>query len=137
MPVVANDETGEVLTVVQRRADALAGADATTLLAILHPDFRWTSHRGATFDRDTYIRENTVGTLSWKRQTLTGATVIVAGDTAVVLALVTDEVTRDGQAETFCMPMTQTWVRDGGRWTCLAGHAGPLQERSVAVEARA
>jgi hypothetical protein len=34
-------------------------------------------------------------------------------------------VTRDGQAQTFTLRLTQTWVRSPQGWQCLAGHAGP------------
>lgn len=115
----------DVLDAAHRRAAALAAADAGALGDLLHPDFRWTSHRGEVFDRATYIRGNTAGSLLWRQQRLDDAQVTVVGDTAVLLAVVTDEVTRDGRARTFRMPMTQTWVRGELGWRCLAGHAGP------------
>ena len=115
----------DVLAAANRRAAALAAADAGALRDLLHPDFRWTSHRGQVLDRATYIQGNTAGSLSWQRQQLDHVQVVVVGDTAVLLAVVTDEVTRDGRAQTFRMPMTQTWVRGETGWRCLAGHAGP------------
>lgn len=48
---------------------------------------------------------------------------VVAGDTAVLTAAVTDVVSRDGQDQTFHLRLTQTWVRTQGGWRCLAGHA--------------
>ena len=69
---------------------------------------------------------NTEGHTVWRSQDLSSAEVVVVGDTAVLYAEVTDVVlSEDDHAETFRMPMTQVWVRLGGRWTCLAGHAGP------------
>ncbi len=50
---------------------------------------------------------------------------MVVGDTAVLYAEVTDVVVRDDGSETYRMPMTQVWVREGSDWKCLAGHAGP------------
>jgi ketosteroid isomerase-like protein len=114
-----------VLAAARARADALASADAAALTDLLHEDFRWTAHTGATFDREEYVGRNTAGTTVWRSQDLTDATVVVVGDTAVLRAEVTDVVEGDGGPVTFRMPMTQTWVRDGGRWRCLAGHAGP------------
>jgi hypothetical protein len=122
----------EVLAAAVARADALARRDAVALRGHLHPLFYWTSHRGETFDRDAYIRRNTAGELCWHSQTLEDVEVTVVGDTAVLRCLVVDDVERSGHRETFRMPMTQTWVRVGGGWTCLAGHAGPsLPARSA------
>jgi hypothetical protein len=126
MAVMGRDETLDVLEAVQRRAEALASADSAALRELLHPDFRWTSHRGQVFDRETYIENNTSGSLVWRRQTVAEVTVSVVDDTAVVFGIVTDEVERAGFLQTFRMPMTQAWVRRRDRWICLAGHAGPL-----------
>jgi ketosteroid isomerase-like protein len=49
--------------------------------------------------------------------------VVVAGDTAVLTAAVTDEVCRDGRDQVFRVRLTQTWVRAPEGWRCIAGHA--------------
>jgi len=49
----------------------------------------------------------------------------VHGDTAVLTAVAVDEVETDRGRETFRLRLTQTWVRQDGRWQCLSGHAGP------------
>jgi ketosteroid isomerase-like protein len=122
----AATDRAAVLAAARARADALAAGDAAALTGLLHEDFRWTAHNGATFDREEYVRRNTDGTTVWRSQDLADADVLVVGDTAVLLAQVTDVVEGDdGGAATFRMPMTQTWVREGDRWRCLAGHAGP------------
>ncbi len=115
-----------VLAAAQERAGALADADADRLSALLHPKFRWTSHVGKTYDRAEYVRRNTEGHTVWRSQELGSTEVVVVGDTAVLRAEVTDVVLAEGrEPETFRMPMTQIWVRDGGTWRCLGGHAGP------------
>lgn len=116
----------DVLEAVRARADALARADAGALRRLLHSGFRWTSHRGEVVDRETYIDNNTVGGLVWKRQAFSEVAVVVIGRVGVVTAVVSDEVIRDGIEQKFRMPMTQTWVWVNQHWQCLAGHAGPL-----------
>lgn len=117
----------EVLAAARSRAAALAAADAAGLTALLHEDFRWTSHVGETYDRAEYVRRNTAGQTAWGSQTLVDPEVVVVGGTAVLYAKVQDVVrSHGGAAETFRMPMTQVWVRSPGGWRCLAGHAGPL-----------
>lgn len=115
----------ELLAAVHRRAEALANRDADALRCLLHPKFRWTSHRGEHFDRDSYVASNTAGPLVWKRQSLHDVVVTIVGETGVVTAIVTDEVERDGVADTFRMPVTLAWVLIAGHWRCVAGHAGP------------
>ncbi|GEP40440.1 hypothetical protein NPS01_41030 [Nocardioides psychrotolerans] len=125
-PAPARAPAREVIEAALARAAALAVGDAARLAALLHPDFRWTSHMGETYDRADYVRRNTEGHTVWRSQELVDPEVVVVGDTAVLRAEVTDVVLDDaGEPATFRMPMTQTWVREGGAWTCLAGHAGP------------
>lgn len=119
------DTRAEVIRAAEARARALENADAVTLEDLLHEDFRWTSHTGELFRRDDYIERNTQGQVPWRSQQLGQVDVAVVGETAVLLADVTDEIAVGGALETFHMPMTQVWVRRDGRWRCLAGHAGP------------
>lgn len=108
----------EVLAAAESRAAALAVGDAEQLTDLLHEAFRWTAHVGETYDRTEYIRRNTEGHTVWRSQDV--------GETAVLYAEVRDVVVSDGdESATFRMPMTQVWVRSGGDWKCLAGHAGP------------
>jgi ketosteroid isomerase-like protein len=115
----------QVLVAAQERAAALAAGDAERLVQLLHEEFRWTSYVGDAYDRAEYIRRNTEGGTAWRSQELGDVAVVVVGDTAMLHAEVTDVVQRDGKDETFRMPMTQVWVRQGRGWRCLAGHAGP------------
>lgn len=120
------DAAQQVIEAAEARASALADGDAERLSDLLHEDFRWTTHAGDTFDRQEYILRNTDGRSVWRSQDLTCADVVVVGDTAVLYAEVTDVVLTDGKKpETFRMPMTQVWVRQGADWKCLGGHAGP------------
>ena len=120
------DVAEQVIRAAEARASALAEADSETLLRLLHENFRWTSHRGETYDRAEYIRCNTQGVTVWRSQQLRGIDVVVVGDTAVLYAEVIDVVLGDDdEPTTFRMPMTQVWVGSGAGWRCLAGHAGP------------
>ncbi len=119
------DERAEVLAAAEERARALAGTDETALRRLLHPDFGWTAHTGRRFDLESYVRSNRGGGTGWHGQTLRDPAVVVVGPTAVLTCVVVDEMDQGDGVRTFTMPITQTWVRDGGRWLLLAGHAGP------------
>lgn len=114
-----------MLAAAEARAAALAAGDADALSRLLHPEFGWTSHRGDRYGRDEYVRANTGGEAHWSAQDLSAVEIVVVGDTAVLTCTVTDEVDTGNGSELYTMPMTQTWIRIAGRWTCLAGHTGP------------
>ena len=113
----------EVIAAAGRRAAALAAADEAALRLLMHPRLQWTNFRGEVLGYEEYITGNTRGSLRWRSQRLDGVTVAVDGDTAVLTAAVTDEVTRNGREESFRLRLTQTWVRTAAGWRCLAGHA--------------
>lgn len=114
-----------VLAAAQRRAGALAARDETTLRALLHPAFGWTSHTGERFDREGYIRANVDGATEWHAQRLEAPAVVAVGEVAVLACVVADEVTVEGRRRVHRMPMTQVWVLSDGSWRLLTGHAGP------------
>ncbi|GAA3705844.1 hypothetical protein GCM10022204_24260 [Microlunatus aurantiacus] len=115
----------EVMAAATRRAEALERGDRDALESLLHPQFRWTSHRGETFERESYVDANTSGRTAWHSQRLGDADIQVVGDVAILCCTVTDDVTTGAGRATFRMPMTTLWIRDAGGWRCLAGHAGP------------
>ena len=120
------DVVAEVRQAAEARAVALASGDSEALRELLHEDFRWTTHVGQVFDRDEYIRRNAEGVTVWRSQTLGASEVMIVGETAVLLTVVTDVVVDADQKDAeFRMPVTQVWVRTRGTWQCLAGHAGP------------
>jgi ketosteroid isomerase-like protein len=122
---MSTPDVEQVLDAAQRRAAALVAGDADALRELMHPALQWTTFQGDVLTREQYIAGNTAGGLVWRSQRLEGARVAVVGDTAVVSALVIDEVRKDGRDQTFTLRLTQTWVRAEVGWQCLAGHAGP------------
>ena len=92
---------------------------------MLHPEFRWVSHAGERFDRESYVESNTGGDLAWDRAVLTEIDVVAHQRTAVLRCTVEDTVDHGHGPREYRMPMTQVWVRYDDRWVCLAGHAGP------------
>jgi hypothetical protein len=117
----------DVMRAANNRAAALVRRDAAALRDLLHPAFVWISHGGRWFDRDAYIAANVADGRRWRSQRFEDVEIRVVADTAVLRCLVSDEIeVGSSEIEVFVMPMTQTWIRDDGRWQCLAGHAGPL-----------
>jgi ketosteroid isomerase-like protein len=113
----------EVTLAALQRAAALADRDEAALRQLMHPDLQWTNFRGEVLGYQQYIDGNTGGDLRWRSQRLADVKVAVVGDTAVLTAAVTDEVTRDGRDLVLELRLTQVWVRTPDSWRCLAGHA--------------
>ena len=119
-------DSDDVLSAALQRAKAMAGKNETRLRELLHPSFTWISHKGDWFDLESYLDSNRRGSNTWHGQELRDPEVRVVDETAVLRCIVVDSVDiGSGQPETFTMPMTQTWIRQGDQWLCLAGHAGP------------
>ena len=57
--------------------------------------------------RDQYIAGNTGDRLRWRSQRLADVHVVVVADSAVLTALATDDLRRDGRDETFTLRLTQ------------------------------
>jgi hypothetical protein len=113
----------EVAEAALRRAAALGAGDEAALRQVMHPGLQWTTYRGQVLGYEDYIAGNTRGSLQWRSQRLEGITVVVAHDTAVLTAAVTDEVCIEGREQALRLRLTQTWVRTREGWRCLAGHA--------------
>ena len=124
------DTAQEVLEAARLRAAALVTGDPEGLRRLLHPWFRWFSHTGERFDRDSFVESNTGGTTRWDREELSEVTVVAHERTAVLHCRVVDTIDRGAGVEELSMPMTQVWVRDEDRWVCLAGHAGHENART-------
>lgn len=119
------NQADEVLRAAEARAAALVEGEPDRLRRLLHPEFRWSSHRGELLDREGYVLANTRG-IRWSKQRLEDPEVTVVGDTAILLCVAHDTVVGDDGEQSFRMPVTQVWVRQHRGWVCLAGHAGPL-----------
>jgi hypothetical protein len=124
--VSSHEAVNAVAAAPRARADALVAGDHRRLAALPHPQLRWTTHTGTVLDRDGYLASNLGGELRWLGQSLDEVDVQVVGDAVAILtAMVTDVVTRDGRPEAFRLRLTQVWVDSAEGWRCLAGHAGP------------
>jgi hypothetical protein len=128
----------QVLAAALRRAEALAAGDEAALRLLMHPSLQWTTLRGDVLGYEDYIIGNTRGSLRWRAQRLADIRVTVAGDTAVLTAAVTDEVSREGNDRILRLRLTQAWIRTLEGWRCLAGHAslpvllpGPTRSRGT------
>jgi ketosteroid isomerase-like protein len=103
--------------------DAEARHDVVALQAILDDRFVSTFGAGKLLDKHAFIKEVTSGAIDpTESQELSDRTVVVAGDTAVVVETDTIRSTKNGQLSESVYRFTVTYIRHGGHWVALAEH---------------
>jgi ketosteroid isomerase-like protein len=119
----ATDARQQVMKLLHDWVDAEDQHDAAALARILDDKFLATSGAGQPVGKDAFIKKLASGAADPKQsQTLTDETVIVDGDTAVVIG--TDAFHRtDGAAPSgLTLRYTITFIRRNARWAALAEH---------------
>jgi len=120
---LAADPKQEVLALGQQLVAAANQRDATTLGRILDDKFVASFGTGKPHDKKAFIKlivsEDVDPTES---DTLTDETVLIDGDTAVVVGTDTERGTDNGVAYTTIYRYTATYIRRHGEWAALAEH---------------
>ena len=103
--------------------DAEARHDSVALRAILDERFVSTFGAGKLLDKNAFIKEVTAGAIDpTESQELSDHTIVVAGDTAVVVETDTLRSATNGQPSTTVYRFTVTYIKRGGHWYALAEH---------------
>jgi ketosteroid isomerase-like protein len=103
--------------------DAETRHDAVALKSILHDKFVATFGAGKPLDKDAFIKAETAGPVDpTVSQELSDQTIVVAGDTAIVVETDTERTLRGGKPSTAVYRFTVTYIRRGGHWVALAEH---------------
>jgi ketosteroid isomerase-like protein len=119
----SGDARQQVLDLDKEWAAAETKHDAVTLDRILDEKFLVTFGSKKPYNKAAFIKAITEGEVDpTESQTLTDATVIVDGDTAVVVATDTLRGTKNGAAYMEVARYTVTYVHRHGRWRALAEH---------------
>jgi ketosteroid isomerase-like protein len=103
--------------------DAENRHDAATLRSILDDKFVATFGAAKPLDKDAFIKDVTAGPVDpTVSQELSDETIVVAGDTAVVVETDTLRKVQDGKPSEAVYRFTVTYIRRGGHWVALAEH---------------
>lgn len=112
----------ELATLERQWVDAEANRDAATLQRILDDKFVCTYMTAKPLDKHAFIEAETRPGGPKGTQELSDETVIVSGDTAVVVETDTLRSVKDGKLHTETARLTATYIRRHGRWQALAEH---------------
>jgi ketosteroid isomerase-like protein len=110
--------------------DAENRHDARALQAILDKRFIATFGAGKPLGKDAFIKQATSGPADpTMTQDLSDETIIVVGDTAVIVATDTVHKLKDGLPSAKAYRLTVTYIRRGGHWIALAEQADAIKPR--------
>ena len=115
------DPKQEVLALGEECVAAENKHDTTTLRRILDDKFVASFGTGKPYDKEAFIKLIVSDDVDpTESDTLTDETVLIDGDTAVVVGTDTERGTDKGVAYTTIYRYTATYIRRHGAWTALA-----------------
>jgi len=121
--VAPTDPRQQVLDTEKAWVVAEIKRDATALPRFLDDKFVVTFGPKKPFGKEAFVKETvSLPVDPTETQTLTGETVIVDGDTAIVVGTDTLRGTERGKPYTLVARYTTTYVRRDGQWLALAEH---------------
>ena len=124
----APETDGEAVARRDRELNALIVAhDAAAAASYYAPAFVLTTSAGKSKSKDDLLAEIARPGLVLEVNETSQVEVRVFADTAVLTGVLHQRGTIDGTAFDAQLRVTDTWVRAGGQWTILAGHASRLQ----------
>ena len=121
-PSAMADARQQVMNLEKQWAAAEDKHDEATLRRILDDKFVATFGAKKPYDKEAFIREEISGVVDPTASQTLDETVILDGDTAIVIGTDTERGTRNGAAYTAVDRYTVTYVSRNGQWRALAEH---------------
>src|SRR5688500_16374910 len=125
-------KTADQQTLIKIKHDwaaALQKADEATIDRLTTPDWVFTNPDGVLISKAESIAAIKAGTIKFTSWKIDDIAVQRHGDTAVVLALQTQQVTLGGREITGQFRSTDTFVKRDGRWQCVASQVNRVSQR--------
>ena len=116
----ATDAEKEVARLSQQVYEAYVKADTSFLDGALADDWMVIRPRGETSDKAQLLKELKDGTVKYEALDESDVKVRVYGDAAIVTGRLQSKVKRQGQEVGGPARYTQVFVRQGGKWRCVA-----------------
>lgn len=117
----------EILHIYKEWDRALATTDAPRLQQILSKDHTFTSEHGFVMNKDQVIAGITSGENVISSCLSTVTKVSFYGRTAVVSGIWKAEQKTKGNDTSGSFRFTDTWIKQRGRWQCVADHVSKLK----------
>lgn len=112
-----------VAAAVESLRKALVDPNAATLERLAAPELSYGHSSGLVEDRAAFVKALTSGDSDFKTMDLTGQTIQVVGDVALVRHQLDAETNNKGVAGSTKLSILQVWQKRKGQWVLLARQA--------------
>jgi len=121
-----------LIEIEQQWANAYVSADAEKLASILSRDYVQTNTRARVTDKQEEVSDLRKGTFRYEKFETTQMKVQLYGDAAVVTGLITAKGTDTASGKTIegHMRMTDTFIRQNGKWQVVASQTTRVPEEA-------
>jgi Domain of unknown function (DUF4440) len=120
-----DDVTAEVLAAEDRRYQALIGPDLPVLEQLFHERLSYAHSSGVRDTKAEYLAKIESGYYDYARIDHPVERVDVVGDTAVVVGLMTADLTVQGTPKTLDVLALAVWTKATGDWQLIAYSSTP------------
>ncbi len=121
----------ELIKLEKEWADALVKSDLAFLDTILADDYMSTDSEGTVGNKAQEIATLKSGDYVLVSTVLDNIKVHVYGDAAVYFGRSTDKAQFNGKDISGQYQWTDTWIRNGGRWQCVASHGSKIAQKKL------
>ena len=108
--------------------EAQVSRDAGALEGMISSRFVDTEWDGQTSDRDKFLADIRDPLFKPTSLTIQDAKVMSYGDTAIVIGTYHAKGTYQGKPYDHIGRFTDTWVKEGGKWECVASHTSLIRK---------
>jgi ketosteroid isomerase-like protein len=125
-----NGDEQALIDIEYQWANAYVSADADKLAAILSSDYVQTNTRARVTDKEEEVADLRKGTFRYEKFETTEMKVQLYGNAAVVTGLIAAKGTDKASGKTIegHMRMTDTFIRQNGKWQVVASHTTLVPE---------
>jgi len=120
-------EQGRLLALENAWNQAVQQKDATALEMLLGPELVYVDYDGTLMDRAAYLLSVQAETVKPARVASESMKVHLYGAVAVVNGVYRENGARKGKPYVLLERFTDTWVRKGESWVCVASHATSIR----------
>ncbi|GEM_PF-2250425 len=132
----APDDAAAVVDRDRQLNERILAHDVSAAAAFYTDDFLLTTSSGRTKTKSDMLTDVGSPEVALDINQTSAVSVRVHGDTAVLTGVLRQRGTHRGQPVDVTLRVTDTWVREGGQWHLLAGHAGRASEADTTAAAR-
>lgn len=117
------DEQARILTLESAWNQAVQQKDASALKMLLAPDLVYVEYDGRLMNKAQYLNSVQSPSLQPVRIVNESTDVRLYGAVAVVNGVCREDSTKNGKPYTFRERFTDTWIRRGDSWVCVASES--------------